>query len=292
MTRSLWLAVLLAVASLAGCAMPRHSVGLDQILIQEGRDVETAYKYRCTRGAHRGASEDHKENTMAALIAADRDNRFAFIEFDIQYSKDEKIVVFHDTRMLRTFGNLRKIGKTTYAELLTITKGDIAAYSEVIPILKKRLNIEIKSQGDDEEDKRLVDELMVDLRERKRDGDVLISAISEEVIEYVDLKYPEMPTGQIFWLKSSTYLPFDGLTKKLYGDIAASHADYLMLHVANLRNIEDLMALKPKGKTVVFWDFDDEMYVVHKDLSDRVWGDSGIGSFFRFLRYKCAALFR
>jgi glycerophosphoryl diester phosphodiesterase len=292
MTRPLQLLILLTAACLTGCAMPRYTVGLDEILIQKGRDVETAYKYPCTRGAHRGSSEDHKENTMAALIAADRDNRFAFIEFDIQYTKDKKIVLFHDTRMLRTFGSLRKVGNTTYPELLTITQGDITTYYRVIPILKKRLNIEIKSQGDEKEDEQLVDELMADLRERIRDGDVLISSISEEVVKYVNLKYPEIPTGQIFWLKSSTYLPFDGLTKKLYDDIAESEADYLMLHIANLRNIDDLMALKPKGKTVVFWDFDDKMYVVHKDLSDRVWGDFGIGSFFRLLRYKCAALFR
>jgi hypothetical protein len=65
----------------------------------------------------------------------------------------------------------------------------------------------------------------------------------------VIFEYDNIPTGQGFWLTSSTYLPFDGLTKKLYEDISATQTDYLMLHVANRHNIEDLLRFKPKGKT-------------------------------------------
>lgn len=54
---------------------------------------------------------------------------------------------------------------------------------------------------------------------------------------------------------------FDVFTEMLYKEIADTRADYLMLHVANLRNIESLLKLKPPDKTIVFWDFDDAMYV-------------------------------
>ena len=229
---------------------------------------------------------------MAALKAADKNSKYAFIEFDVQYSRDRRIVVYHDKRMLRLYGNLRAIGNTTFAELSKITRGEIAAYDEVIGILKKKLNIEIKSQGDNQEDERLVDEIIADIQARKRDNDVLISSISSNVIKYVNRNYPNIPTGQVFWLTSSTYLHFDGLTKKLYEDISATQADYLMLHVANLRNIDDLLKFKPKGKTIVFWDFDDTIYIVHKDISDRLWGDSGIRTFCQFLRYKLVSAFQ
>jgi hypothetical protein len=96
----------------------------------------------------------------------------------------------------------------------------------------------------------------------------------------------------VLWLTSSTYLHFGGLTKKLYEDISATQADYLMLHVANLHNIDDLLKFKPKGKTIVFWDFDDTIYIVHKDISDRLWGDSGIRTFFQFVRYKLVSPFQ
>lgn len=275
----------------SGCTMPRYAVSLDDVLEQKGKHKRTRYGYRCTTGAHRGASEKHKENTVAALIAADEDKKYAFIEFDVQYSKDNRIVVFHDKKMFRLFGTMRSIGDTTFSDLSELTHGEIAAYDDVIGSLTKKLNIEIKSQGDQEEDERLVDEVIADLRKRKRDNDVLISSISSEVVEYVNRTYPDIPTGQIFWLTSSTYLHFDSWTEKLYEDIKETQADYLMLHDANLSNIDDLLKLKPKNKTVVFWDFDDTMYIVHKDLSDRLWGVSGFRTFLQLMRYKLASPF-
>ena len=285
-------AFILLAAMVSGCAMPPYVTSLDEILEQEGINNRVRYGYRCTAGAHRGASEEHRENTMAALKAADKNSKYAFIEFDVQYSKDRRIVVYHDKRMLRLYGNLRAIGNTTFAELSKITRGEIAAYDEVIGILRKKLNIEIKSQGDNQEDERLVDEIIADIQARKRDNDVLISSISSNVIKYVNRNYPNIPTGQVFWLTSSTYLHFDGLTKKLYEDISATQADSLMLHVANLRNIDDLLKFKPKGKTIVFWDFDDAIYIVHKDISDRLWGDSGIRTFCQFVRYNLVSAFQ
>jgi len=197
-------------------------------------------------------------------------------------------VVFHDKRLLRLFGSLRTVGNSTYAELQDISAGEIVAYDEVMDILRKKLNIEIKSRGNLEEDKRLADEIVADLRRRGRVGDVLISSISEDVVRYVSQTYPDLRTGQIFWLTSSTYLHFDLLTENLYKAIHETQADYLMMHIANLRNIEDLLRLKPTDKTVIFWDFDDRMFLVHKDLSDRVWGDSGGTVAWNWLRYQLA----
>jgi glycerophosphoryl diester phosphodiesterase len=284
-------AILIAVV-VSGCSMPPYETSLDEILEREGITHRVRYGYRCTAGAHRGASEEHMENTLAALEAADKNSKYAFIEFDVQYSKDGRIVVYHDKRMLRLHGSLKAIGDTTFAELSEITDGEIAAYDKVIGILKKKLNIEIKSQGDDREDRRLVDEIIADIRARKRDSDVLISSISGDVIKYVNQNYPDISTGQIFWLTSSTFLHFDSLTKGLYDEIGATRADYLMLHVANLHNLDALIRFKPRGKTIVFWDFDDTMYVVHKDLSDRLWGNSWIKTFCDFVRYKLACLFQ
>jgi glycerophosphoryl diester phosphodiesterase len=286
-------AVSLLAAMAAGCALPRYEKSLNEVLEQKlGKNRTEIYGYRCTEGAHRGASVEHMENTLAALKAADEDSKYAFIEFDVQYSKDNKIVVFHDKRLLRLFGNLSAIGNTTFAELSDLTGGEVSAYPDVMDVLQKKVNIEIKSQGDPEEDERLADEIIADIQARKRDKDVLISSISSDVIKYINRKYPEIPTGQVFWLTSSTYLHFDILTKALYEKFNATQADYLMLYVANLRNIEDLLKFKPKGKTIVFWDFDDTMYLVHKDFSDRLWGDSGIKAFFQHIKYELLSPFQ
>lgn len=266
--------VLLAGLLLAGgCASTRPYLSLREVLRHElGRDRRDLPDVRVTMGAHRGASMEFRENTLDAILAADRDPRFAFIEFDVQYTRDGVIVVYHDLMLLRLFGKVRSVGNETLASLRDLTGGEIATYAEVMDRVTKRLNIEIKSQGDDAEDARLADALVADLRARHRLGDTMISSISGEVIAYINRTYPEVKTGQIFWLTSSTYLHLDILTEQLFDRFAETQADYLMLHVANLRNIANLLALKPPGKTIVFWDFDDRMYLVHQDPGDRLWG--------------------
>jgi glycerophosphoryl diester phosphodiesterase len=268
--RMVWLAGLLLAG---GCASSRSNLSLREVLQHEiGRDRRDVPDVRVTMGAHRGASMEFRENTLDAILAADRDPRFAFIEFDVQYTRDGILVVYHDLMLLRLFGKVRSVGNETIASLRDLTGGEIATYAEVMDRVTKRLNIEIKSQGDDAEDARLADALIEDLRTRHRLGDTMISSISGEVIAYINRTYPEVKTGQIFWLTSSTYLHLDILTEQLFDRFAETQADYLMLHVANLRNIANLLALKPPDKTIVFWDFDDRMYLVHQDPGDRLWG--------------------
>jgi glycerophosphoryl diester phosphodiesterase len=287
------LAAVLTVTLMAGRALPRHMAGLDAVLARElGRNRSELADYRCTLGAHRGDSVAHVENTVDAIHSARQDPRYAFIECDIQYSADDTIVAFHDKRLRRVFGEWNKVGASTHAELQQATGGAIATYAEIMDAAAgKRINIEIKSQGDIDEDRRLADVVMADIRARRMEKRVLISSISEDVVRYVSSTYPEVVTGQIFWIKSSTYLPFDFLTRGLYGQIEKSGADYLMLHTANLRNIEDLLRYKPRGKTVVFWDFDDTMYIVHKDLTDRLWGDSFLTTILAQCRYRLRRTF-
>ena len=282
------LAIALALTALTcGCGVPRHTVGLNQVLYTEIRKTGVKIEnYRCTAGAHRGDSVAHLENSMDAFRAAYTNKAYAFIELDVQYSLDDQVVVFHDHNLRRLFKKGDDVGDRTYAQLLKLSNGQIATYEEVMSVIEgRKLNIEIKSQGDLDEDKRLVDYVIADITERHIKNDIVLSSISPDVVMYISEKYPKMPTGQIFWIKSSTYLPFDALTRNLYKNIGETQADYVMLHIANLRNIKDLVKLKPEGKTVVFWNFDDKMYVLHADLSDRMWGNSGFSTFMHYLRY-------
>ena len=235
---------------------------------------EDVAAYPCTIGAHRGDSVVYVENTLAAIRSARQNPKYKFIEFDVQYSADKQAVVFHDGTLKRIFGQRVKVKETSYEELCLLSNHEIPTYMETMALAAgKPLNIEIKSQGNQADDEQLIDYIMVDIKERGIENNILISSISSEAIKYVKARYPKMPTGQIFWRRASTYLPFDFLTEGLYQEIDDSKADYLMLHVSNQRNIKDLLRLKPERKTLVFWDFDDTMYLVHKDPTDRLWSD-------------------
>ncbi len=106
--------------------------------------------------AHRGESFDAPENTMAAIkLAWERDAEA--VEIDIQLTKDNELVVIHDTDTKRLTGIDKKIKDQTLEELKKLDVGswkDITFKDERIPTLKevlstvpegKRLIVEIKS---------------------------------------------------------------------------------------------------------------------------------------------------
>jgi glycerophosphoryl diester phosphodiesterase len=264
--------VLLAALLLTGCSFSRLSVGLPTAPDQNRTQLDGIL---CTTGAHRGDSERYLENSPQAIFSARQNPRYAFIEFDVQYCADGTPVVIHDSSLLRLFGHLNSVQKCTAEELRDLSENNIAAFDEIMDLAEgKPLIIEVKSQGVLETDQRLIDYIVADVRRRAIADHILISSISAEAIRYVKTRYPEMATGQVFWLTASTYLPFDFLTEALYQQINESRADYIMLHTANRWNLRDLMRLKPEGKTLVFWNFGDTMYLVHKDPSDRLWNRS------------------
>ncbi len=107
--------------------------------------------------AHRGASFDAPENTLAAIHLAWRQRADA-VEIDVHSSKDGKLLAIHDHNTRRTAGVNRKVTGQTLAELRALDAGrwkGVEWLGEKIPTLEevlasvppgKRLFIEIKSR--------------------------------------------------------------------------------------------------------------------------------------------------
>ncbi len=95
--------------------------------IYKGRyklNIETKRNLEVT--AHRGASIDYPENTMSAFIGA-KNLGADWIELDIQQTKDEKLIVFHDKNFKRVTGVNANTWELTYEE---ISKLNAANYFE------------------------------------------------------------------------------------------------------------------------------------------------------------------
>lgn len=91
--------------------------------------------------AHRGAPHEAKENTHAAFAAAKK-HPIAFIEFDVQVTKDNIAVIHHDPLIT----NLA-IADSSYTELLN-AENDLATFEDVISNNQTQpLMVELKSQG-------------------------------------------------------------------------------------------------------------------------------------------------
>jgi len=105
--------------------------------------------------AHRGASHDAPENTLASVNLAWAQGADA-VEVDVQFSKDGHVVVFHDDNTRKTAGVAKKVCNQTLAELKALDVGRwkgakwagerIATIEEVLATVPngKRLFIEIK----------------------------------------------------------------------------------------------------------------------------------------------------
>ena len=101
--------------------------------------------------AHRGASIEAPENTLKSFkkaieIGAD------YIEFDLRFSKDRKLVIIHDDSLKRITGFKGKVRAFTSEQLAQLDAGEgehIPTLEEVIQICKGKikLQIEIKEVG-------------------------------------------------------------------------------------------------------------------------------------------------
>ena len=106
--------------------------------------------------AHRGASYDAPENTLAAVNLAWK-RRADAVEVDVHLSKDDQVVVIHDATTARTGGRDEAVQSQTLAELRQLDVGSykgerwagerIPALSEVMKTVPegRRLFVEIKT---------------------------------------------------------------------------------------------------------------------------------------------------
>ena len=91
--------------------------------------------------AHRGASFDAPENTLAAMKLAWEQGADA-IELDLHFSADERIVVIHDPDLKRVAGKTGKVSEQRWADLSSLDVGawkDAKFKGERIPALPEIL---------------------------------------------------------------------------------------------------------------------------------------------------------
>jgi len=149
--------------------------------------------------AHRGASADFPENTLAAFEAAIKAGA-DMCELDIQRSADGALVVIHDDTVNRTTDGTGKVGSMTLAELQRLDAGSrrsndfagekIPTLDEVFDLVDGRcgLNIELKAHGVEEEVCRII-------RERSAERTAVVSSFEWDWLMRVKKIAPEIRIG-------------------------------------------------------------------------------------------------
>ena len=153
--------------------------------------------------AHRGASRDAPENTIAAFELAWRQGADA-IEGDFRLTQDGRIVCIHDSTTERTAGANLVVAESTLAELRKLDVGRwrgaewagqrIPTLAEVLAVVPtgKRILIEIKCGPE------IVPVLkrVLDSSRLKRDQTILISFDAKVIA----VAKKQLPTCKAFWL--------------------------------------------------------------------------------------------
>lgn len=195
--------------------------------------------------AHRGASYDAPENTLASFKLGWKQRADA-VELDIHLSKDGQIVIMHDDNPKRTAGLDQKISDLTWAEVRSLDAGQwkdpkwrgerIPTLDEVLATIPigKRLFIEIKCGP----------EILPALAEAvtrsgKKPEQIVLIGFSFPAMELARKKFP---AHQVYWLagfkqdkENGTWRPgvdeliakakgagFDGLNVSYKGPIDAA----------------------------------------------------------------------
>lgn len=157
-------------------------------------------RWRGTPFAHRGLHDLDRgvvENTLPAFEAA-RDAGFG-MELDIQFSKDMRVVVFHDDDLRRMAGDPRKVRDVPLAELQAMPlagRGDahIPTLKQVLDAVDGRvpLLIELKSGN---RNRRLC-EALIEHMEGYR-GEFLVESFNPLIVYWFRRHAPQIARGQL-----------------------------------------------------------------------------------------------
>lgn len=139
---------------------------------------EFAPKIQSHRGYCLGEPKT-QENTLSSIQKA-YDLKFPMVEFDVQITKDQKVILFHDESL-----NGKKISRMTYKEINAMIHVDLLQdiliwYRSEMPIDFK-LNIEIKSKVINGRLEKLIYQLLIKYKMKKN---VLISSFNPISLAY------------------------------------------------------------------------------------------------------------
>jgi glycerophosphoryl diester phosphodiesterase len=156
--------------------------------------------------AHRGVVTRAPENTLAAVreaIAAGAD----YLETDVQLSKDDVLVIAHDSDFSRLGGVAKKVWDLTYDEIRAIPLGAGSApefRNECTPTLdallaetkgRIKLNLELKYYGDHQPG--LARKVVEAVRAREMLDQVVIQCLEYEPLLEVHQLVPDVPIGYL-----------------------------------------------------------------------------------------------
>ena len=138
---------------------------------------------------HRGTIVDYDENTLDAFEIALKSGA-NYIEFDVRKTIDNKLVIFHDSKVDMLTNTLGDLEKFTYPEIASmhfkLTESHVPTLDEVLKKFKKRIKfiVELKSEN-------IRESVLKTINNHSLLKDCIISGRNLRDLELVKQNYPE-----------------------------------------------------------------------------------------------------
>lgn len=198
---------------------------------------------------HRGYVEKGVENTIQALEAA-AENGATMVELDVQMTKDQGLVVMHDSNLQRLADINREVSDMTYDELvgLTLSQGDYQSQLPSFEEFVKRaqeldidLLIELKPHGKEPDN---YAQLIVDkLQELGITNRYPVMSLNHEAIDAIESLNSDIRTGYVIPLQ--------------FGAFAKNEVDFYVLEAFSYTS-ELAKQAHQEGKELYVWTINDE----------------------------------
>ena len=191
--------------------------------------------------AHRGLLNYAPENTLLAFQIA-KERGFKNLELDIVTTKDDKIVVFHDTNLKRMFNIDRDVCEVNYYELINL-KPSLYFFEGILGLSKEQIEV-IRSVDDP-----------------------WVNKINSQKISLLDDVFKAYGNDFTYHLDVKTL----GCNEKLYQDLVSIIEKYslennVFIESKNLGLLDKIISINPNIKTI-YWN--EKVF----SLSDEEWQD-------------------
>lgn len=206
--------------------------------------------------AHRGNSVKAPENSISSVQYAISD-KADYAEIDVMTTKDNKVVLFHDSTLKRIDKTNRAIMDMTFEETQKVDNGSyfssqfagerIPSLDEILKIAKGRikLNIELKPFGKEDT---LAEEVVKLVQENDMEDEVVITSLDYDYLQTVRKYTMNIDIGYILMAA--------------VGDISKLDVDFISVEISVLKP-KLLYAMHALGKEVHVWTINDYESLEH-----------------------------
>lgn len=211
--------------------------------------------------AHRGCSQLAPENTISAFELA-IENQADFIELDVQETKDQALMVIHDSHLLRLAGCDRNLWDLTTPELVNLDVGQwfgeafkhtrIPSLASVMDLAKGRikLNLELKRHGHEQE---LVNQVVDLIHQKNWQQNCVVSSLDFDFLRQVQTLDPELTIGPVIPPSRPEYPDFEVDFYSIHFTLATperakqAHAEGKAIHVWTVNQPSDMQQMIELG---------------------------------------------